>query len=329
MRWRALGFGVLVLAAGCNEGASDEAVDAEQPPAEQPSGCASDDPLSRAALEADIVALARPEMQGRAPGSAQDGLARTHIADRFDCLELEAPEGEWEQPFVSDEGKSTANVIGILRGSDPDVRDEVIVIAAHHDHLGRDNAGVYAGANDDASGIAVMLAAAAALTDRNTPPRRTIAFIAFGAEEEGFVGSERFADDPPEGLAMDDIVFMLNLDMVGSYAQEDVLYGLNAFPGTPGNAALTELAEDFPDLNLELGDASDLSDHVTFCEAGVPTTFLWTSDEECYHKPCDRPERIDWVNTPRVAELTLALLEDLADGERDLATAREAGCGEP
>lgn len=348
-----LGFSAMFMmcAAGCRtstsdktesppaanvEGASDGEGQPEQPdaaasvpPARRRSCSAAADPLSEASLMATIEALAAPGLEGRYPGTAGDATARSFIEARFKCLGLEGPGGSYQQSFTTEDGEVTANVLGVMRGSDPEVQGEVIVVAAHHDHLGKDDEGIYHGANDDASGVAAVLALAEKLATQPQAPRRTVVFAAFGAEEAGYLGSLHYAAHPFEGLSLDDTVYMVNLDMIGSYQREGSVYALHTFPGTPGREILDGLTGAFSDLDVVLGEPGEIADHITFCDADVPVTFFHTTDEDCYHKPCDDAARIDRKNLSRIAQLVWALLTEAVDGEKDLAAARAKGCGAP
>lgn len=312
---------LLLVLAACSQAERADAPDAALV-------CSTLEPLSQAALRRTVEALAAPALEGRAPGTTGDATARALIAARFDCLGLEAPGGTREQAVDADEGATTANVLAIVRGSDPEVADEVIVVGAHHDHLDRDERGIYAGANDNASGVGVMLALAETVAARPSPPRRTIVFTAFGAEEQGYYGSLAYVADPPSGAALEDTVFMVNLDMVGTYAEQETLYALHAFAGTPGRSVLETLVP-ASSLNVELGDEGERADHLSFCEVGVPTTFFFTEDTRCYHAPCDTADRLDYPGLAQTARLVSAMLTELADGDLDLSAAREGGCGHP
>ncbi|MFO0624109.1 MAG: M20/M25/M40 family metallo-hydrolase [Polyangiales bacterium] len=240
-----------------------------------------------------------------------------------------APAGDgFEHPFTfldDEDAVQTANVVGVLRGGDPALAREVIVVGAHHDHLGADTRRIYPGANDDASGVAVVLGLAEDLAAGARPPRRTVAFVAFGAEEAGLRGSRAYVHAPPPGLALRDTVFMLNLDMVGSWSSTRCLNALHTFPGTPGRIALDALLPAYADLDVSLGEAGDDSDHLSFCDAGIPTTFFFTEDRRCYHRPCDTAANLDAAHLARIARLARDLTRRVADAD-DLAAARAAGC---
>ncbi|MBT9560880.1 MAG: M20/M25/M40 family metallo-hydrolase [Myxococcales bacterium] len=348
-----LGLGAMFIlcGAGCRTSTSDKtesspaanvdgATDGESPgeqqdtdvgdPRTRRTSCsAATDPLSEASLMATIEALAAPALEGRYPGTAGDASARSLIEARFKCLGLEAPGGSYQQSFTTDDGEVTANVLGVMRGSDPDLQGEVIVVGAHHDHLGKNEQGIHHGANDDASGVAAVLALAEKVASQGQAPRRTIVFAAFGAEEAGYLGSLHYAAHPFEGLSLDDTVYMVNLDMIGSYQREGLVYALHTFPGTPGREILDGLVSTFSDLDVVLGEPGEIADHITFCDADVPVTFFHTTDDDCYHKPCDDAARIDRKHLPRIVQLVWALLSEAADGEKDLAAARAKGCGAP
>lgn len=287
------------------------------------------DALSVTALREVVEALAAPAWEGRQPETPGDTAARAFIAARMQRAGLVPAARDYQLPFTfeGDDGEAvhTANVVGVLRGGDATLAREVLVVGAHHDHLGRSGRRVFLGANDNASGVSVMLGVAEALAQRGQPLRRTVAFVAFGAEEDGLHGSAAHVDAPPAGLAMAQTMFMLNLDMVGSYARDGCLNALHTFAGTPGRVALERLLPLHPDLHVALGEPGEDSDHARFCAAGVPTTFFYTSDPRCYHQPCDTPARIDWEGLSRIARLARDLVVTVADAD-DLAARRALGC---
>ena len=285
--------------------------------------CARAEPYAQAGLRQDVAYLAAPERAGRVPGTAGDLAAREFLAARFACLGLVdiGAQAGYHQPFVDDEDNATGNVIGIVPGSDPSLAADLVIVSAHIDHLGDGKLG----ANDDASGVAALLAAAAACKTQATPPRRTLVFAVFGAEESGFEGSAYFMAHPPAGMATARMVYNLNLDMVGSYAQAHTVEALGTFAGTPGRAAVVAYATAHPELDVTLGNDSDQSDHATFCSRGIPYVFLWTEDQACYHKACDTADRLDYAGLAQLAGLTGAIAWDLANTVADLRAAVRPG----
>jgi len=289
------------------------------PPA--PPSCVDDGaPYGEAELRARVALLAAPELDGRAPGTDGDRAARTHIVERFRCLGLAAggERGSYEQPF-----DDTANVIGYVAGSDPKVGAEIVLVGAHHDHLG----GGKLGANDNASGVAALLAVAQAVRQAGAP-RRTIAFVTYGAEERGLVGSTYLVAHPPAALPLDRIVEVINLDMVGSHASARAVYAFGAFPRLAARAILAALGPKYPKLSVGLGGHSVRGDHLGFCQKGIPYVFFWTPDRRCYHEACDTADRLDYPRMADIASLAGGLVQRLADTDVDLAAARaRAGCG--
>ncbi len=287
---------------------------AAAPPA-APSCVDDGKPYDPAALRGQIAALAAPALDGRATGSPGDAAGRAIIADRFACLGLvPAGDGGFAQAFTAD-GHATANLVGYIAGDGPHAAD-IIVVGAHHDHLG----GGRLGANDDASGIAALLAIAQAVRQHG-PPARTIAFVAFGGEELGLVGSTYFAAHPPAALPLDRVVYDVNLDMIGSYASAGAVYAMGTFAGLPATPIMTSLVSERRTLHVGLGGRGEGSDHEAFCAAGIPYVFFWTPDRRCYHAACDTVELLDLRHAAAIAELAGALVERLAAAD-DLRTNR-------
>jgi Zn-dependent M28 family amino/carboxypeptidase len=215
----------------------------------------ADNPYDPAALKAQVAALADPAVDGRAPGTDGDKAARAAITARFEALGLHPAEQAFEVG-----GRATANILATLPGSDPAAG--IIVVGAHHDHLGKK----HLGANDDASGVAALLAIADAL--HATTPKRTIVFAAWGAEEEGELGSEYFVAHPTIELA--DVVEYVNLDMVGSYSSRGFVAAMGTFARLPARALLEAAMKSYPKLSVGLGGKAERSDHEAFCKQGIP-----------------------------------------------------------
>ena len=304
---------------------------ADRPPdAGAPPGCRFDrEPFDPDVLRERVGFLASEALAGRAAGSEGDRAARAYIEARLACLGLQpGAEGAYQQPFVDGAGQSTANVIAVLPGSDAVLRDQLVVVGAHHDHLGAPHGQRYPGANDNASGVATMLAVAQLAAERERAPRRTIVFVAFGAEESGLRGSTHYVAHPPTGLPVERVVYLVNLDMVGSHDSTKKVYALGAFRGLPGRALLETLAPRHRTLGLRYGVAGRGSDHQPFCDAGVPYIFFWTPDRTCYHERCDEAGALAYAPMSEIGALAGELVLGLADSDDDLlASRRRHGCG--
>jgi hypothetical protein len=321
-----VGGGSTAADSGTSSVASDAG--AQSPPPEGKLCGTGTDPFSREALAADIEFLASDERAGRAPGTPGDQVSAAYIQERFRCLGLTPanPGGSYLQPFVTSNGKATTNVVAYLPGRDSTLGSEIVLMGAHYDHLGVAGGQVFNGANDNASGVAAMLAVARALRQSGTTPRRTIAFVAFGFEEHNGVceGSEFFVRQPPATLPLDRIVYIVNTDMVGTYFSEGVLTTYGSFPGTPARTVLDGHVAAYPSLKLLLNQAADQdsSDFQAFCNRGIPYLYFETWDLTCYHKPCDDAARIDYPNMGSIAKLSRDVVVGLGDTDVNLKAAR-------
>jgi hypothetical protein len=330
-----------IAAAAC--GSSERVVPEGPPPIDAPAppppidaapdavpSCVADvDPLTEAPMRERLTYLASPELAGRGSGTPGEALARAHVAARFRCLGLipAGDDGDYIQAF-EENGRSSGNVIGYIAGTDPVVGTEIVVVGAHMDHVGTAGDNTWFGANDNASGTTAMLAVAQAFARRPVGPRRTVVFAGFGAEETGLNGSRHLVAHPPAALPIDRVVYMINLDMVGTYDAKDRVAAYGSFPGLRGRALVEELAPAYPDLTIKLGGSSGRSDHAPFCAVGVPYLFFFTADPPCYHRTCDTADRIDYRNLARIASLADELAHRLADDDTDLLAARaRTGCG--
>jgi Zn-dependent M28 family amino/carboxypeptidase len=274
---------------------------------------ADNNPYDPATLKATVAALADPGLDGRASGSEGDRAGRTLIEDQLEAAGL-APA---EQAFTDDAGHATANILATIAGSDPDAG--IVMVGAHHDHLGKK----HLGANDDASGIAALIAIATALQGHQ--PRRTIVFAAWGAEERGELGSEFFVAHPT--IDLDKVVEYINLDMVGSYKSRGFVAAMGTFAKLPARTLLQAGMKAYPKLSVGLGGRAERSDHEAFCKQGIPYVFFWTPDERCYHETCDTVANLDTAHMSQIAALAGDLVTRLADSKLDLLASRaKLGC---
>jgi hypothetical protein len=200
------------------------------------------------------------------------------------------------------------NVIGFIPGA----TDEYVIIGAHYDHLGvgeqyslaPEKAGtVHPGADDNASGVAGLLALARYFGSResNPKPPRGIVFIAFAGEELGLLGSVHYTNHPP--LPLSRAQLMINMDMIGRIRENKVMVG-GAAPGTPMRGLLDALGPKYK-LDLDLSDTSvyGSSDHTSFKSKRVPTLFFFSGLHADYHRPTDTWEKIDAAASVRLLRL--------------------------
>jgi len=230
------------------------------------------------------------------------------------------------------------NVLAALEGSDPQLKDEWVIISCHHDHDGADGDRVFNGADDNGSGTVGMLeiaeAYALAAQDGHRP-KRSILFAAFNSEERGLLGSWAFVERPP--VPLDRIAAVLNMDMVGR--NEEVPEGGSPrFRGLPvqsaesnqnavnllGHSRCASLAQTIERANAAFGltlkkvldnNSSNLlrrSDQWPFLQKGVPAVFFHTGLHPDYHTPNDRPEKINYSKMERIVRLVHQASWDLA-----------------
>lgn len=215
------------------------------------------------------------------------------------------------------EPAGASNVVGFIPGSDPALKEEVVILSAHHDHLGMAKGRLHPGADDDASGTAGILETGRLL--RKARPRRSVLILSVSGEEKGLWGSEVFTTRPPLPLAR--VVADLNLDMIGRGRPDELHVTPARIPGavTTLTAEARRLAER---QGWALGSGAEpywrRSDHFNFAKQGIPALFFFAGMHGDYHQPSDTPDKIDFRKVARVVRLT-----------RDLALAVANAPGRP
>jgi len=227
------------------------------------------------------------------------------------------------------EARPSWNVAGLLTGSDPKLREDTIIVVAHYDHLGVQNGKHYGGANDNASGVAVLLEAARGLARER--PARSILFLAVGSEEQLMLGSYHYVANPLRPLETTRAV--VNLDMVGRNEahtpESDGAYEITAGSSDRLNLVGAAFSPDLaavlngeaPKAGLALSDKFDRDssmralfrcDHLPFLQKGVPAIWLFGGFHPGYHEPADTIDLLDFEKVDRVVRLTVAAVRRLA-----------------
>jgi hypothetical protein len=253
---------------------------------------------------------------------AATGRTLAGLADAIDralkpqSLPLTGVQVALDVHLVRERGR-TANVLGLLPGTDPRLRDEAIVIGAHYDHLGRGGEGslapdqtgaIHPGADDNASGTAVVMALARGLAAVGGLPR-SVVFAAFTGEEMGLLGSSEYVRRPP--VPLDRTVLMLNLDMVGRL--RDGKLHVSGVDSATELRAIVERAARGLGIAPELrGDPHAPSDHTSFYAAGRPVLFFFTGAHGDYHRPSDTWDKIDAGGLAVVTELAARVVTAVA-----------------
>lgn len=281
-----------------------------------------DPAIQPADIRPHIEFLASPELRGR--GGRERTEAARYIVTRFRELGLEPlfPEGRYTQDIP---GKADDNgvrpVIGrnlgaVLPGSDPAVSSEIVIVSAHYDHLGTSGGEIYAGADDNASGVSMVLEVARQLATAGQRPRRTIAFVGFDMEEQMLWGSRWFAAHPPWPLER--VKLFITADMIGRslgnlplpavfvLGTEHAPQLKQAFDvvGRPAGLEVARLGTDL------IGTRSDYG---PFRDREVPYLFFSTGEHPDYHTPQDTPDRIDYEKAARVSSLVLRIVRHVGD----------------
>ncbi len=275
-------------------------------------------------LRAHVYRLASPEFLGRrGPGAAR--TAR-HLADAFQRLGLKPAFGDsyyQDIPSLLSDGSGKTGIIGrnvgaLLPGSDPKLKDEWIIVSAHYDHLGKQRNVLYPGADDNATGVAMLLEVAEYFALSKDKPRRTLAFISFDQEEAGLRGSMHFAAHSP--LPFRQLKAFLTADMLGR-SMANVMDEYVFVLGSERSTLLRQLIEKtVPPDGLTIGRlGADLigtrSDYGPFRDRNVPFLFFSTGQHPDYHAPTDLPERIDYRKLQRISLYIRDVTKKLANDD--------------
>lgn len=278
-------------------------------------------------LLSHVRSLAAPALEGRRTGTPGNAVARAFIVDRFKRAGLVALGEGFEAPFrfTRDSiGLQGVNVVGACRGSA--AKDgRTLVVSAHYDHVGIRDGQVYPGADDNASGVAVLLALARQCG--RTSWMHDALFVAFDAEEMGLQGSRAFVAAPP--VPRDRLALNVNMDMV-SRSDTRALYVAGTHHRPQLRPVLEAVAARAP-VTLRFGhdkpkaeaggidDWTMQSDHGAFHTAGIPFVYFGVEDHADYHKPTDTADKIDPAFLFQVATTILDAMSAL---DRALPTLR-------
>jgi hypothetical protein len=224
------------------------------------------------------------------------------------------------QAEIIRETTNTRNVVMLLPGEDKQLKNEYIIIGAHFDHLGMggpgspsrspDTIGIHHGADDNASGIAMMLELAEKFAMTKGSHKRSIICIAFTGEEEGLLGSKHFTDEP--GIDLSKVNAMINLDMVGRLNDTSKLQ-ISGVGTATGLKDLIYSKSDTSVIKLTMSDEGyGPSDHSSFYGKNIPVLFYFTGAHIDYHTPSDTYDKINYNGMVKIAKLIFNVAEELA-----------------
>ena len=286
----------------------------------QPDGESGDWSLDREQLLSDLSVLAADDMQGRAVGTDGNARARAYIIDRLEAMGVE-PVGDsyehgfsFEMPRTRDKVDGT-NILARIEGVSDSAR--TMVVSAHFDHEGMRGEQIWNGADDNASGVASVLAVAEMFMAE--PPEHDVIFAFVDAEENGLQGARAFVAAPP--IPVENITFNLNMDMV-AMSTDRILWAV----GTYHYPYLTPIVEDVASratVSMPMGydepteepggDWTNLTDSGAFHAAGIPFIYLGVDFHPHYHQPTDTYEN-----------MTLDFFQDASEAIADFARQSDA-----
>jgi len=290
------------------------------------------DPVFNAERMMDFVNyLADAKLKGRAPGTPELDEAADYIAEQFKKAGLQpgADDGSyfqvWEDVVDANGTKAPVkNVIAIIPGTNKDMAGESVVVSAHYDHLGlgwpdvrKGNEGkIHFGADDNASGVAVMMELAS-LLGKTLKPQRTIVFVAFTLEENGLVGSKYYVKNSKR-FPVKKVIGNLNLDTIGRLGENKLLV-LNTSSAREwrfifmGAGYVTGVDAEMVTQEL------DASDQMSFIKAGVPGVQFFSGANHDYHRPSDTIDKIDAAGMVKVATFVRESILYLAERKEPLS----------
>ena len=270
--------------------------------------------------------LASDKLGGRSAGSKGDILARDYMVDLFEKSSSSVTIQEFEviTNRRTQETAITYNVIGVLPGNDPVLKDEFVIVGGHYDttpnppkarRLFFDN--INNGADDNASGTAMVLELFEKYASTNSH-KRTLVFILFGGEELGLLGSKHYADNPT--INLDKVQLMVNLDMIGRLDEDKNVY----LGGVPTAYGLDKAIKPFIEsskLNVTsyqhtasgVRSLFSRSDHYNFYKKDVPSLFFFTGIHKDYHTPRDEANLVNYEGLKLISDLAEKVIDNAAN----------------
>ncbi len=255
-------------------------------------------------------------------GKTIEELEQALLKDIKSVITLDTKSNVTGSPEVTRAKKKTLNVVAMLDGNDPVLKDEYIVVGAHFDHLGwggpgsgsrrPDTIAIHNGADDNASGTSTVIEIFEKLAANKEKLKRSVIFVAFGAEEMGLLGSRYFVENPPVDLKK--IKLMLNLDMVGRLDAKTKVLSLG---GTGTAVDFNKYFDKFVEKSgLDIKKSPEgygPSDHASFYSKDIPVLFFFTGVHEDYHTPFDDFDKINVDGAVQVGDLAYEIAFDVAN----------------
>ncbi|OFY43223.1 MAG: hypothetical protein A2X18_09280 [Bacteroidetes bacterium GWF2_40_14] len=280
-------------------------------------------------LKKHVNALTADSLMGRFSGSRGEAIAYDYLIKalkKSDITTLYNKTGQ-DFSFVSDKGDTlySKNVVAIIEGYDPALKNEYVLIGAHYDHLGynkmqidgKESLRIYKGADDNASGVSILLEVAKDIRRESFNFRRSVIIAAFGAEEQGLIGSWYFVNRAFSYAG--NINLMINLDMVGKSGGDNYPRVYTVLPGVELSTMLKDVS-DLPAMISPKIIATDYfaSDHQNFSSKGIPVALVTTGIHRDYHTPRDLPESLDYKSMASISRYVFELAKSASNQIRPL-----------
>ncbi len=273
-------------------------------------------------LQNHINTLAADTFEGREAGRRGGHAAGAYIVHELKKTNAKpaGEDGTFHQLF----GKDYRNILAIIPGSDPVLKNEYIVIGAHYDHVGRGSMKnsrgtiglIHNGADDNASGTAGLLEVIRAFSMMQTPPKRSLLFAFWDAEEKGLLGSVHWVKNPT--VPLESIQLMINIDMIGRLGEKGLMvYGTRSAPGLRRSISLSNQSTD---LKIEFHwEIKRNSDHYPFFDKRIPFIMLHTGLHKDYHRHSDDAELVNSEGVEKVSRMAFEFVNRAANHPSDFA----------
>lgn len=289
--------------------------------------------ISQENLRKNLEYLASDQLEGRMSGKKGNVLAAEFVKNQFESFGLKTIYHKFKikrmNPGPGNEvgDDFTQNVYAWIDGKDEKLKNEIIVIGAHMDHIGygpsmsRSGGGkIHPGADDNASGTVALINLAECFSKLKDKNKRTVVFMAFSAEEMGLLGSKFYCDEPLFPLEKPDIkshIFMLNMDMIGYLGQgKHSVSFRNNNSSVEVDKIIGQLSEKYSFAPNITSRRSGGSDHACFYNKKIPIAFLHTGLHAHYHKPSDTADKINYEGLTSVVKYAFELSWGVTNNEK-------------
>lgn len=281
-------------------------------------------------LKKDLYYLASQELEGRMSGKKGNIVAAAYIKEKYESYGLQTMYHKFNINQMNNGPKNeqgdnfTQNIYAWIEGTDPTLKNEIVVVGAHMDHIGygprmsRWGGGkVHPGADDNASGTVALMQIAKAFALLKGKAKRTVVIQSYSAEEMGLIGARYYCNNPvfpKDDPSIRQHVAMINLDMVGYLGKGYYFAGFHE-----GNSSI-DLKSYINELNGKYSFAQSItsqgsggSDHACFYNKRIPVAFMHTGGHAYYHTPSDTPDKINYPGIEKVAKYTFELAWKVAN----------------